>query len=105
MARRCPLRLHFRWRDTVYCEPRGRVLYCAPRQGQYFAPGLIKFEQFELDCSRYELRHGGHAQKLEKIPMELLMLLVTADGRLVSREEIEERLWGKGVFVDTEHGI
>ena len=33
------------------------------------------------------------------------MLLVTADGRLVSREEIEERLWGKGVFVDTEHGI
>jgi len=37
--------------------------------------------------------------------MELLMLLVTADGRLVSREEIEERLWGKGVFVDTEHGI
>ncbi len=68
-------------------------------------PGLIKFEQFELDCSRYELRHRGHAQKLEKIPMELLLLLVTADGRLVSREEIEERLWGKGVFVDTEHGI
>ena len=68
-------------------------------------PGLIKFEQFELDCSRYELRYGGHAQKLEKIPMELLMLLVTADGRLVSREEIEERLWGKRVFVDTEHGI
>jgi len=68
-------------------------------------PGLIKFEQFELDCSRYELRHRGRAQKLEKIPMELLLLLVTADGRLVSRGEIEERLWGKGVFVDTEHGI
>jgi TolB-like protein/DNA-binding winged helix-turn-helix (wHTH) protein len=68
-------------------------------------PGLIKFEQFELDCARFELRHRGHAQKLEKIPMELLMLLATAEGRLVSREEIEERLWGKGVFVDTEHGI
>jgi len=68
-------------------------------------PGLIKFEQFELDCARFELRHRGRAQKLEKIPMELLMLLAAAEGRLVSREEIEERLWGKGVFVDTEHGI
>src|SRR2546426_1108698 len=37
--------------------------------------------------------------------MELLMLLATAEGRLVSREEIEERLWGNGVFVDAEHGI
>jgi TolB-like protein/DNA-binding winged helix-turn-helix (wHTH) protein/Tfp pilus assembly protein PilF len=68
-------------------------------------PGLIKFEEFELDCARYELRHKGHALKLEKIPMELLMLLAAAEGRLVSREEIEERLWGGGVFVDTEHGI
>jgi TolB-like protein/DNA-binding winged helix-turn-helix (wHTH) protein len=67
--------------------------------------GVIKFEEFELDCARYELRRKGRALKLEKIPMELLMLLVTAEGRLVSREEIEERLWGNGVFVDTEHGI
>jgi TolB-like protein/DNA-binding winged helix-turn-helix (wHTH) protein/Tfp pilus assembly protein PilF len=66
---------------------------------------LIKFEEFELDCARYELRRRGHALKLEKIPMELLMLLATAEGRLVSREEIEERLWGNGVFVDAEHGI
>src|SRR5882762_1167079 len=67
--------------------------------------GLIKFDEFELDCARYELRHNGYALKLEKIPMELLMLLATAEGRLASREEIEERLWGKGVFIDTEHGI
>jgi len=37
--------------------------------------------------------------------MELLLLLAESDGRLVSREEIEERLWGKEVFVDAEHGI
>ena len=67
--------------------------------------GVIKFEEFELDCARYELRRRGHTLKLEKIPMELLMLLATAEGRLVSREEIEERLWGNGVFVDAEHGI
>jgi len=80
--------------------------YTAGQDGvKTLPPGLIKFEQFELDCARFELRHRGRAQKLEKIPMELLMLLAAAEGRLVSREEIEERLWGKGVFVDTEHGI
>jgi DNA-binding winged helix-turn-helix (wHTH) protein len=68
-------------------------------------PALLKFADFELDCSRYELRRNGHALKLEKIPMELLQLLAGSDGRLVSRQEIEERLWGKGVFVDAEHGI
>ena len=66
---------------------------------------LFKFADFELDCSRYELRRKGHPLKLEKIPMELLLLLAESDGRLVSREEIEERLWGKEVFVDAEHGI
>lgn len=66
---------------------------------------LFKFADFELDCSRYELRRKGHPLKLEKIPMELLLLLAESDGRLVSREEIEERLWGKKVFVDAEHGI
>ena len=68
-------------------------------------PALFKFADFELDCSRYELRRKGHPLKLEKIPMELLLLLAESDGRLVSREEIEERLWGKEVFVDAEHGI
>jgi TolB-like protein/DNA-binding winged helix-turn-helix (wHTH) protein/Tfp pilus assembly protein PilF len=68
-------------------------------------PGLIKFGEYELDCARYELRKQGHALKLEKIPMELLILLASSDGRLVTREEIEERLWGKDVFVDAEHGI
>jgi TolB-like protein/DNA-binding winged helix-turn-helix (wHTH) protein/tetratricopeptide (TPR) repeat protein len=43
--------------------------------------------------------------KLEKIPMELLILLVRKDGHLASRQEIIECLWGKDVFVDTEHGI
>ncbi len=37
--------------------------------------------------------------------MELLILLAEKDGHVVSRQEIIERLWGKDVFVDTEHGI
>ena len=67
--------------------------------------GLIKFDEFALDCDRYELLRAGRPIKLEKIPMELLILLVTRNGHLVTRQEIVERLWGNDVFVDTEHGI
>src|SRR5215470_3295872 len=37
--------------------------------------------------------------------MELLILLLEKEGYLVTREEIVDRLWGKDVFLDTEHGI
>jgi TolB-like protein/DNA-binding winged helix-turn-helix (wHTH) protein/Tfp pilus assembly protein PilF len=59
----------------------------------------------ELDLRRYELRRGGSVLKLEKIPMELLILLVERRNQLIGREEITARLWGKDVFLDTEQGI
>ena len=37
--------------------------------------------------------------------MEMLILLTVGNGRVVTRTEIAEQLWGTGVFVDTEHGI
>jgi TolB-like protein/DNA-binding winged helix-turn-helix (wHTH) protein len=43
--------------------------------------------------------------KLEKIPMELLILLVEKQGDLVSRDEIVEKLWGKDVFLEADRGI
>ena len=66
---------------------------------------LLEFDEFSLDCDRYELLRSGRPVRLEKIPMELLILLVTKDGHLVTRQEIIEHLWGTDVFVDTEHGI
>ena len=54
---------------------------------------------------RYELLRAGRRMKLEKLPMELLILLVEKDGDLVTRQEIVGRLWGADVFLDTEHGI
>jgi TolB-like protein/DNA-binding winged helix-turn-helix (wHTH) protein len=66
---------------------------------------LHKFGDFELDHARFELRRNGELLKLERIPMELLQLLLEKNGEIVTRQEIIERLWGKDVFVDTEHGI
>ncbi|HEY3936497.1 MAG TPA: winged helix-turn-helix domain-containing protein [Bryobacteraceae bacterium] len=66
---------------------------------------IFKFGEFTLDCNRFELRLAGRILKLEKKPMELLILLTTHNGELVTRVEIAERLWKREVFVDSEHGI
>jgi TolB-like protein/DNA-binding winged helix-turn-helix (wHTH) protein len=63
------------------------------------------FGDFELDGARFELRRHGRVLKIERIPLELLILLAERNGNIVSRQEIVERLWGKDVFLDTEHGI
>ena len=66
---------------------------------------VIRFEDFELDRGAFELRRAGRAVRLERIPLELLFLLVERHGLLVGREEILERVWGKDVFVDTDNSI
>lgn len=42
---------------------------------------------------------------MESLPLHLLILLVGKKGELVTRREIEQALWGEGVFVDVEQGI
>src|ERR1035437_1096289 len=69
-----------------------------------------KFAEFQLDCANFELRRQRRAQKserisLERIPMELPILLLERQGSVVTRQEIVDRLWGKDVFFGTEHGI
>lgn len=66
---------------------------------------VYRFGDFELDPAGFELRRNGRVQKLERIPMDLLILLVEKNGTVVTRQEIIEHVWGKEVFVDTEHGI
>jgi TolB-like protein/DNA-binding winged helix-turn-helix (wHTH) protein len=67
--------------------------------------GVFQFGEFELDSERFELFRAGRTVKVERMPMELLLLLVSKNGQLVTREQIAEHLWPPGVFVDTEHGI
>jgi TolB-like protein/DNA-binding winged helix-turn-helix (wHTH) protein/Tfp pilus assembly protein PilF len=62
-------------------------------------------DDFELDLRAYQLRSGGIPLKLKPIAMELLILLVEQRGVLVTREEIVERIWGRGVFLDTDNSI
>ncbi len=74
--------------------------------GGTLSSNLLRFgDDFELDPRAYELRRSGQVLKLERIPMELLLLLVEQRGQLVSREYIVEKIWGKDVFLDTDNSI
>ncbi len=65
----------------------------------------VQAPELELDLGRYVLVRAGRSVRLEKQPMELLILLVQKRGQLVTRDEIVARLWGEGVFLDTERSI
>ena len=62
-------------------------------------------EGFELDLRAYELRQSGRVIKIEPTPMELLLFLVEHQGELITRDQIVEKIWGQGVFLDTDNSI
>ena len=66
---------------------------------------IVRFEDFELDAGSGELRRGTARVRLERLPADLLVLLVRNHDRLVTRAEIVDALWGKDVFVDVETGV
>jgi predicted ATPase/DNA-binding winged helix-turn-helix (wHTH) protein len=66
---------------------------------------VFRFADFELDRGAYALRRGGLALSIERIPLDLLFLLLERRGDLVTRAEILDRVWGKGVFVHAENAV
>jgi len=65
----------------------------------------FSFAGFELDVAAYALRRQGQQIRLERRPMDLLILLVERRPELVSRQDIIERLWSPDVVVEVETGI
>jgi TolB-like protein/DNA-binding winged helix-turn-helix (wHTH) protein len=66
---------------------------------------VFRFESFEVDRGAFELRRAGRTVPIERIPMELLLLLLERRGQLVTRQEILDRIWGKNVFGDVDNSI
>jgi len=67
--------------------------------------GSFRFGDFELDVAAFTLRRQGIPVRLEKIPMEVLVLLVEHAGTLVARDSIHAALWGSDVFLDRDAAI
>jgi len=64
-----------------------------------------QFGAFTADARSCELRKQGTKIKLQERPFELLLALVERPGDLVTREELRQRLWPDGTFVDFDHSI
>lgn len=66
----------------------------------------IRFgDDFELDPRSQKLCRAGRVLKLERIPTDILLLLIEKEGELVTRDQIISRVWGEGVFLDTDNSI
>ena len=61
----------------------------------------IKFGPYELDAQNFELRRDGKTVKIEKAPLELLIVLAERAGQLVTQEQAAELVWGKEVHIET----
>ena len=68
-------------------------------------PGIVRFGIFEVDCRAGELRKSGVKIRLQDQPLQILLMLLERPGEVVSREEIQARLWPAGTFVEFEHSI
>lgn len=66
---------------------------------------LVRFgDGFELNLNTPQLLRYGVVVRLERIPLEVLRLLVEKRGEVVDRDEIVARVWG-GVYVDTDNAL
>jgi DNA-binding winged helix-turn-helix (wHTH) protein/tetratricopeptide (TPR) repeat protein len=66
---------------------------------------ILRFGPFELDAEREELRKSGFVLRLPHQPMRVLLLFVQRAGEVVTREELQEAIWGSQTHVDYEQGI
>jgi len=67
--------------------------------------GLVRFEPYELDIRARELRRNGKRVRLQAQPFAILAMMLDRPGDVVTREELVERLWPEGTFVDFEHSL
>lgn len=70
-----------------------------------FGDQVFRFGDFELDVAAYVLTRAGRRLRLERQPMELLILLVERRGTLVKRSDVRERLWPAGVTIEFDSAV
>ena len=67
-------------------------------------PRLVRFGAFEADVQTGELRKDGVKLKFSGQPFQVLAILLERPGEVVTREELQKRLW-PDTFVDVEHNL
>jgi cholera toxin transcriptional activator len=66
---------------------------------------VVRFGVFEANRATGELRKSGFRIRLQDQPFQILLMMLDRPGEVVSREQIQQRLWPEGTFVEFEHSI
>ena len=69
------------------------------------ADSVVRFGPYELDQHAGELRKEGTRMRLQEQPLQILRLLLEEPGKIISREELRQKIWPSDTFVDFDHGI
>ena len=67
--------------------------------------GCIRFGVYELNPDALELHKHGVSVRLQEQPLQVLTALLERPGEVVSREQLQERIWGKDTFVDFDQSL
>src|SRR5215472_6197591 len=65
----------------------------------------VRFGEFEADFRAGELRRQGSRIKLQKQPFQVLQTLLEHPGEVLSREDLQQRIWPSDTFVDFDQGL
>jgi len=68
-------------------------------------PKAVQLGVLELDLKAGELRKHGIRVKLQEQPFQVLRVLIEHPGQVVTKEELQERIWPSDTFVDFDHGL
>src|ERR1700730_9748260 len=66
---------------------------------------VVRFGVYEIDLEAGELRKHGRRIRLQEQPFQVLALLLVQPGKLVTREELQKRIWPADTFVDFDLGL
>src|SRR5579862_3849165 len=64
-----------------------------------------RFEWFHVDLNSGELLRSGIRVPIQGQPLQVLRLLLEAEGKVVTRDHLRSALWPEDTFVDFEHGV
>jgi TolB-like protein/DNA-binding winged helix-turn-helix (wHTH) protein/Flp pilus assembly protein TadD len=67
--------------------------------------GRLRFGVFEVDLRAGELRKHGLRVRLQEQPFQILAILLERAGQVVTRDELQKKLWSANTFVDFDHGL
>jgi Tol biopolymer transport system component/DNA-binding winged helix-turn-helix (wHTH) protein len=66
---------------------------------------IVRFGVFDADLQAGELRKNGLKVRLSGQPFQVLALLLERPGEVITREELQKKLWPDGTFVDFDHSL